>query len=115
MRLAERIALADHHLAAAIKVEVGAAGLGIGPGGSDLEHDVGGEGFRPRGDDFGPLVDVLLIGMAGRLARPGLDDHLHPCLDQWGDGGRDQRHAPLAGVGLTWNCDNHGLLTKGTL
>ena len=107
--------MADHHLAAAVVLEVGSAGLGIGPGGSDLEHNVGGKGVGPRGDDFGPLVDILLIGMAGRLAGAGLDDHIHPCLDQWGDGGRNQCHASFAGVSLTWNCDNHGLLTEGAL
>ena len=88
-RLAKRIAVADHHLTAAIEVEIGAAGLGIGSGGPHLEHNVGGECFRPRRNNFGALVDILLIGMACRLARPGLDDHLKPCFDQCGDGGRD--------------------------
>ena len=74
---AQRIAHADDHLARAIEFQIGAAGLGIGPGGPDLEQDVGGEDLARERGDLGPFVDILLVGIAGRLARPGLDQHFH--------------------------------------
>ena len=63
--------MADDDLARAIAGQIGVAGLGIGPGGADLQQDVGGEDLVARGGDLGPFVDVLLVGIAGRLAGAG--------------------------------------------
>ena len=64
----------------------------------------------PRdGGDLGPFVDVLLVGIAGRLARPRLDQDLQARLDQRGDRGRDQGNAAFARMTFTGNCNNHGL------
>ena len=103
------IAHADHDLARAVQAEVGLAGLGIGPGGAHLEHDVGGENGFARGGNLGPFVDILLVGIAGRLAGPGLDQDFEPRLDQQGDRCRDQGHAAFARTSFAGNCNNHGL------
>ena len=97
LRLAQRVAQPDHHLTAAILLEVALAGLAVGPGGPDLQEDVGREDFGPRGDDLGPFVRILPIEVAGRHAGPGLDVYLHPGFDQRGHGGGDQGDAALAG------------------
>ena len=105
---AQRIARADHHLALAVEFQVGAAGLGAGPGGADLQHDIGGKGVAARRGDLGPLLDILLVGKVGRLAGSGLDQDLEARLDQGGNRRRDQCHAAFARMSLTGNCNNHG-------
>ena len=108
LRRAQRIAHADDDLPLAEPVEVVLAGLGIGPGRADLEDHVGGEDLGAGGDDLGALFGVLLVGEAGRLARRAFDQDLQPGLLEGSDGGRDQRHAVLAGEALSGYCDNHG-------
>ena len=105
----------DHHLPATVLIEVGRAGLPVGPGRPDLQDDVGRENFRPRRDNLRPFVRILPIEVAGRRAGPGLDAYLHPGFDQGGHGGGNQGDAALAGERLTGNCNNHGLPSPASL
>ena len=108
-RTAQRVALADHHLALAVKFQVLAAGLGVGAGGADLQENIARKYLGAGFGDFRPFVNILLIAVARRLAGPSFNQHLQPGLDQLGGRSRNQSDSPFAGVTFTRNCNNHGL------
>ena len=108
--LAERIAHGDDHLARPQTPLVVGGPLGIGPGGADLQQDVGGEDLVTGGGDFGPFFEVLFVGEPGRLAGSTLDDDLETRLHQNRHGGGYQGHASFPGIRFFSNCDNHGAI-----
>ena len=103
----QRIAQSDDDLAPTVAGQIGRQALAGGPGGADLEEDIGGEGLVPAFDQLGALVGVELVGEARRLAGPALDQDREARFDQRRDARRDQGDAFLTGERLFSNCYDH--------
>jgi hypothetical protein len=72
-RRSEWFGEADYELAGAEMGKIGAAGVGIGAEGADLNDDIGGAEDLVAGGDAGAAIEEEGVGEAGFKARSFLD------------------------------------------
>ena len=99
---------ANDRLVAAKKREIVLAGGIVRPVAENLHDNIGGlENLGARGGEFGALLHVVGVGIAGAHSRAGFHQDLETGLRQIGYNHRNQRDTPLAGKALFGNTDDH--------